>query len=172
LREAQSRTLALPNTAQAVIIDIGEAGDIHPKDKVDVGARLALAAEKVAYGKDVVYSGPRYHGLSVEGDKARISFDDVGGGLVIGAAPIIRMGQAANKPLDHLVGFSIAGEDKKFVWAEAKIEGDSVVVWSDAVKKPVAVRYAWGNNPECILYIMVGLPAGPFWTDDWVTDGM
>jgi sialate O-acetylesterase len=169
LREAQSRTLALPNTGEAVTIDIGEAGDIHPKDKVDVGARLALAAEKVAYGRDVVYSGPRYHGLSVEGDRARVKFDEVGGGLMIGAAPIIRMGQEANRPLDHLVGFAVAGEDRKFVWAEAKIEGDSVVVWSEAVKKPVAVRYAWANNPECNLYNREGLPAGPFRTDDWMS---
>jgi sialate O-acetylesterase len=171
LREAQSRALALPNTAEAVTIDIGEAGDIHPKDKVDVGARLALAAEKVAYGKDVVYSGPRYHGLSIDGDKARIAFDNVAGGLTIGAAPIIRMGQAANKPLDHLVGFSIAGEDQKFVWASARIDGDSVIVWSDQVKKPVAVRYAWANNPECNLYNKAGLPASPFRTDDWVSVG-
>jgi sialate O-acetylesterase len=169
LREAQDRTLALPNTAEAVTIDIGEAGDIHPKDKVDVGARLALAAEHVAYGKDVVYAGPRYHGVSVEGDRARVKFDEVGGGLVIGAAPIIRIGQQANKPLDHLVGFAIAGEERKFVWAQAKIEGDSVVVWSDEVKKPVAVRYAWANNPECNLYNKEGLPAGPFRTDDWVS---
>ncbi|MDB5321358.1 MAG: Sialic acid-specific 9-O-acetylesterase [Phycisphaerales bacterium] len=168
LREAQSGTLALPNTGEAVIIDIGEAGDIHPKNKVDVGARLALAAEKVAYGKDVVYSGPRYESMNVEGEKVRIKFKNVGGGLAIGAAPIIRMGQEANKPLDHLVGFSIAGEDKKFVWAEAKIDGDGVVVWSDAVKKPVAVRYAWANNPECNLYNKEALPASPFRTDDWV----
>jgi sialate O-acetylesterase len=171
LREAQSRALALPNTAEAVTNDIGEAGDIHPKDKVDVGARLALAAEKVAYGKDVVYSGPRYHGLSIDGDKARIAFDNVAGGLTIGAAPIIRMGQAANKPLDHLVGFSIAGEDQKFVWASARIDGDSVIVWSDQVKKPVAVRYAWANNPECNLYNKAGLPASTFRTDDWVSVG-
>jgi sialate O-acetylesterase len=98
----------------------------------------------------------------------RIKFKDVGGGLVIGAAPIIRMGQEPNKPLDHLVGFSIAGEDKKFVWAEGKIDGDSVVLWSDAVKKPVAVRYAWANNPECNLYNREALPASPFRTDDWV----
>jgi sialate O-acetylesterase len=98
-----------------------------------------------------------------------VKFDEVGGGLAIGAAPIIRMGQEANRPLDHLVGFAVAGEDRKFVWAEAKIEGDSVVVWSEAVKKPVAVRYAWANNPECNLYNREGLPAGPFRTDDWVS---
>jgi sialate O-acetylesterase len=171
LREAQSRTLALPNTAQAVAIDIGEGPDIHPKNKSEVGRRLALAAEKVAYGKDVVYSGPTYENMSVEGDKARIGFKNVGSGLTIAAAPAIRVDQQPGKPLDHLVGFTVAGDDRKFVPATARIEGNHVVVRSGQVKHPVAVRYAWANNPECNLYNKEGLPASPFRTDDWVTVG-
>jgi sialate O-acetylesterase len=169
LREAQNMTLALPNTGQAVIIDIGEGNDIHPKNKDTVGQRLALSALKVAYEKDVVFSGPTYENMSVEGGKVRVKFKSVGGGLVIGAAPAIRLGQEAKKPLDKVVGFAVAGEDKKFVWANAVIEGgDTVVVSSDAVAKPVAVRYAWANDPECNLYNKEGLPASPFRTDDWV----
>ncbi len=169
LREAQSLTLKLPNTGQAVIIDIGEANDIHPKNKADVSKRLALAGLKVAYGKDIVYSGPTYDTMKVEGDKVRLQFKNTGTGLIIGAAPAIRLGEEPTKPLDHLVGFNVAGEDKKFVWASAKIDGNSVVVWSDAVKNPVAVRYAWANNPECNLYNKEGIPASPFRTDVWVT---
>ena len=167
LREAQHMTLKLPNTGEAVIIDIGQADDIHPKDKMDVGKRLALAALHVTYHKDVVYSGPTYSSMSVEGNKVRIKFDNVGGGLTIAAAPSTRPGVPQAEPDSQLKGFSIAGEDKHFVWADAKIEGDSVIVWSDKVEKPVAVRYAWANNPECNLYNKDGLPASPFRTDDW-----
>jgi sialate O-acetylesterase len=167
LREAQNMTLKLPNTGEAVIIDIGMAGDIHPKDKMDVGKRLALAALHVTYHKDIVFSGPTYSGMSVEGNKARLKFDNIGGGLTIAAAPSIQMGVPQAEPASELKGFSIAGEDKKFVWASAKIDGDSVIVWSDKVEKPVAVRYAWANNPECNLYNKDGLPASPFRTDTW-----
>lgn len=167
LREAQSMTLKLHNTGQAVIIDIGEGNDIHPTNKADVGKRLALAGLKVAYGKDLVYSGPTYDAMKVDGDKIRISFKNTGTGLAILAAPPIRLNQPPSQPLDKLVGFSIAGADKKFVWANARIEGNEVVVWSDQVKQPVAVRYAWANNPECNLYNKEGLPASPFRTDDW-----
>jgi sialate O-acetylesterase len=152
LREAQSKTLALPNTAQAVIIDIGEANDIHPKNKQDVGYRLAVGALKVAYRQDVVHSGPVYASMAVEGEEARLKFKHAGG-LVAKGGP--------------LKGFAIAGADRKFVWADARIDGDTVVVCSDFVKQPVAVRYAWGNNPECNLYNKEGLPASPFRTDDW-----
>ncbi len=153
LREAQTMTLSLPNTGQAVIIDIGDAADIHPKDKQDVGQRLADWAEKATYHETVVRSGPMYESLKIEGNKIRLKFKDVGGGLVAKGG--------------DLKGFAIAGEDKKFVWATAKIEGDSVVVWSDQVPKPVAVRYAWAYNPECNLYNKADLPACPFRTDDW-----
>ncbi len=153
LREAQSMTLSLPNTGQAVIIDIGEAKDIHPKNKQDVGTRLSLAAQKIAYGKDVVYSGPTYVSCKADGGKAVVKFANIGGGMIAKG--------------DKLTGFAVAGEDKKFVWADAKIEGDTVVVSSKDVAKPVAVRYAWANNPECNLYNKEGLPASPFRTDTW-----
>ncbi len=154
LREAQSLTLKLPATGQAVIIDIGEAGNIHPKNKQDVGKRLALWALAKTYGKDVVYSGPIYKSHEIQGDKIVLSFDSIGGGLVA-------------KGGGQLKGFAIAGSDKKFVWADARIEGDKVVVSSPKVKSPVAVRYAWADNPECNLYNQADLPASPFRTDDW-----
>jgi sialate O-acetylesterase len=157
LREAQSKTLSLPKTGQAVIIDIGEAGDIHPKNKQDVGKRLALAALKVAYGKDdVVYSGPTFKAVKFEGDKATVAFENVGGGL-----------QAQG---GELKGFAIAGEDRVFKWAKAEIkdgEPGVVVLTSPDVPSPVAVRYAWADNPEATLYNAEGLPASPFRTDDW-----
>jgi sialate O-acetylesterase len=105
--------------------------------------------------------------MSVEGNQVRIKFDNVGGGLAIAAAPSTQPGVPQAEPESELKGFSIAGEDKRFVWADAKIDGDSVIVWSDKVEKPVAVRYAWANNPECNLYNKEGLPASPFRTDDW-----
>jgi len=167
LREAQSKTLKLPNTGQAVIIDIGLPNDIHPKDKMDVGIRLALAARHVAYGEDLVYSGPTYDSLKVEGTAIRVKFKNIGSGLVIGAAPSIKLGVPPAKPLDKLKGFAIAGEDRKFVWATAEIEGESVVVSSPEVKEPKAVRYGWAMNPEVNLYNKENLPASPFRTDDW-----
>jgi sialate O-acetylesterase len=168
LREAQHMTLSLPNTGEAVIIDIGQADDIHPKDKMDVGHRLALAAEKVAYHKDLVYTGPTYQSMTVEGNKIRIKFANIGAGLKIAAHPSTQPGIPQVAPASDLKGFSIAGEDKKFYWATAKIEGDSIVVSSDKVASPVAVRYAWANNPDCNLYNKEGLPASPFRTDTWV----
>jgi len=155
LREAQTMTLQLPQTGMAVAIDIGEANDIHPKNKQDVGKRLALAALANTYGRDVVYSGPLYQSMAIEGNTVRLWFRHLGGGLVAqGGEP--------------LKGFAIAGEDRKFVWAEAKIDGETVVVRSDQVPNPVAVRYAWADNPEgCNLYNRAGLPASPFRTDDW-----
>jgi sialate O-acetylesterase len=155
LREAQTMTLvASPNSGMAVTIDIGESKDIHPKNKQDVGKRLALAAEKVAYGKgDVEYSGPIYQVMKVEGDKVRVSFDHAAG--------------LKTKDGQPPRGFAIAGADKKFVWAQAKIEGRDVIVWADAVKKPAAVRYGWANDPVTSLYNGADLPASPFRTDDW-----
>jgi sialate O-acetylesterase len=153
LREAQMMTLALPKTGMAVTIDIGDAVDIHPKNKQDVGKRLELAALAQAYGKDVIFSGPIYKSMKIEGDKVRLSFDHLGGGLVVKG--------------DKLVGFAIAGEDRKFVWAEAVVAGDTVVVSSAKVPHPKAVRYAWADNPACNLCNKAGLPASPFRTDDW-----
>ena len=154
LREAQLMTLALANTGMAVIIDIGEANNIHPKNKQDVGKRLALWALANSYGKKLEYCGPIYKLMRVEGNKIILHFDHVGGGLAAGGG-------------EPLKGFAIAGADRKFVWADAKIDGDVVVVSSDKVSKPVAVRYAWANNPVCNLYNKESLPASPFRTDDW-----
>ncbi len=155
VRESQNEALKLPNTGTAVIIDIGEEGNIHPKNKKDVGYRLSLAARAGHYGqKGLVYSGPMYKSMKVEGDKIRIDFEHVGGGLVAEGGELKR--------------FAIAGEDQKFAWAEAKIDGNSVLVWSEKVKNPVAVRYAFETNPEgANLYNKEGLPASPFRTDSW-----
>jgi len=154
LREAQLLTFkTVPNTGMAVTIDIGNPNDIHPRNKRDVGKRLALAALAIAYGQKVVHSGPIYRSMRIEGDKIRLFFDHVGSGLVAKG--------------DKLVGFTIAGADRKFVDAKAKIEGDTVLVWSEEVSEPVAVRYGWADNPNCNLYNKEGLPASPFRTDDW-----
>ncbi|MFL9485221.1 sialate O-acetylesterase [Chitinophagaceae bacterium LWZ2-11] len=151
LREAQRKTLAVPNTGMAVITDIGEWNDIHPLNKEDVGKRLAFAAQKVAYGdKKVVYSGPLYKSMRVEGNKIIISFTNVGGGLIA-------------KGSDTLKYFAIAGTDRKFVWAKAEIKGDKVIVWNESITNPVVVRYAWADNPEgANLYNKEGLPASAF----------
>jgi sialate O-acetylesterase len=168
LREAQTLALKLPHTGMAVIIDIGDAKDIHPRDKMDVGHRLALWALRDTFGKKVVASGPLYSGMKIEGDKIRISFTEIGGGLIIGAAPSMQPSVEPEKPLGELVGFAIAGEDGKFVWAKAVIDGETVVVSSDKIAKPTMVRYAWANNPACNLYNKEGLPASPFRTDPWI----
>ncbi|MBT3287577.1 MAG: sialate O-acetylesterase [Victivallales bacterium] len=160
LRESQTWTAKnVPDCGMAVIIDVGMAKDIHPVNKQDVGKRLALWALATDYGKDIVYSGPDYKAMKKEGKTIRLSFDHVGGGLVA-------KGNA-------LKGFTIAGADKKFVWADAKIVGNEIVLQAEAVADPVAVRYGWANNPPCSLYNQEGLPAVPFRTDDWpgVTDG-
>jgi sialate O-acetylesterase len=153
LREAQLMTLELPRTAMAVAIDIGEGGDIHPKNKQDVGRRLALAAEATVYFQEVESSGPLFSGSQIEEGKVRLSFRHAEG----------------LKPAtgDKLKGFAIAGEDQKFVWADAEIQGDHVVLSSAEVAKPVAVRYGWADNPEVNLVNEAGLPASPFRTDTW-----
>ncbi len=154
LREAQTMTLDLPHTGMATIIDIGEANDIHPKNKQDVGKRLALWALANTYGQTIVYSGPLYKSMEIKDNKIVLHFDCLGGGLVAqGDGP--------------LKGFAIAGKDRKFVWADAKIQGDTVVVSSDKVTEPAAVRYAWADNPVCNLYNKADLPASPFRTDQW-----
>ncbi|MBI4023839.1 MAG: 9-O-acetylesterase [Verrucomicrobia bacterium] len=154
LREAQLKTLKTPGTGMAVAIDVGEAADIHPKNKQDIGQRLALNALNHVYGlKEIVPSGPLFSEATVEGNKIRIRFTQTGGGLLAKGGP--------------LTGFAIAGKDRKFVWATAKIVGDAVLVASRDVPKPVAVRYAWANNPACNLYNKAGLPASPFRTDNW-----
>jgi sialate O-acetylesterase len=156
LRDAQRKTLQVPNTGMAVITDIGEWNDIHPLNKQDVGKRLALLAQHLAYNdKKVVYSGPLYKGMQVQGNKVIIQFTNTGSGLMAKGDP----------QLHH---FAIAGADKKFVWAKAVIKGNTVEVESEQVPHPVAVRYAWADNPETAnLYNKEGLPASSFRTDDW-----
>lgn len=154
LREAQLMTLALPNTAMAVAIDIGDADDIHPGNKQEVGRRLALGALHVAYDKDLVHSGPLYDSMLIERGKIRLRFKHTGSGLV----------SKGGRPLK---GFAIAGEDERFVWGNARIDGNEVEVSSRDVPNPVAVRYAWADNPVCNLYNNEDLPASPFRTDDW-----
>lgn len=154
LREAQSMALALPKTGMAVALDIGDPYDIHPRNKQEVGRRLALAAQAVAYGRDVVFSGPVHDSMVIEGDRARLRFKHSGGGLVAKDGAPLR-------------GFEVAGEDRKFVPASAQIEGESIVVQSDQVKRPMAVRYGWADNPDCNLSNRAGLPASPFRTDHW-----
>jgi len=153
LREAQTMTLSLERTGMATIIDIGDALDIHPTNKQDVGKRLALNALARDYKKRVAYSGPVFKSMKVRGAEAQVRFDHVNGGLAV-------RGEA-------LKGFAVAGEDKKFYWAEAKVVGKSVVLSAPEVAAPVAVRYAWADNPVCNLYNGAGLPAVPFRTDDW-----
>lgn len=167
VRMAQSKSLQIPNTGMAVIIDIGEANDIHPKNKFDVGDRLALWALRNDYGKkDLVASGPLYKSIRVENAKARIRFDSVGGGLMIGKKE--GLDPTVEDKGGKLNRFAIAGEDKKWYWADAVIDGDTVVVSSGDVPKPMAVRYAFSMNPTgCNLYNKDGLPASPFRTDEW-----
>ena len=154
LREAQTMALSMPNTAMAMAIDVGEAGNIHPKNKQDVGRRLALAAQAMAYGQDVDYQGPMFVSMRIDGSKVRIRLKHAESGLV-------------TKEGGPVQGFAIAGSDRKFVWADARVDGDSVILSSERVTAPVAARYAWANNPACNLYDRSGLPACPFRTDDW-----
>ncbi len=166
VREGQLRALSLPATGMAVAIDIGNPWNIHPKNKLDVGLRLALAARHVAYGENLVFSGPIYESMNIEGNKIRLAFTQIGGGLSIDVPPWTSSGKPPSQPTE-LAGFGIAGNDRKWVWAKAVIEGNTVVVSSDNVSEPVAVRYGWGNCPPCNLYNSEGLPASPFRTDDW-----
>jgi sialate O-acetylesterase len=153
MREAQMKALSVPNTAMAVAIELGEWNDIHPDNKEDVGLRLALAARKMAYGENIVASGPLFQSAVPEGNRIAITFSNTGSGLV------------ANDG-EELSEFAIAGADKKFVWANAKIEGDKVIVWNEDVPAPLYVRYAWADNPDNPnLYNKEGLPAAPFRTD-------
>ncbi len=154
IRNAQLRTLSLPETGMVVTIDIGEWNDVHPLDKGDVGKRLSLAAQKIAYGNNqIIASGPIYKSMKTNGNRAILSFKNVGGGLIVEGSGKLR-------------NFAIAGKDKKFVWANAVIKNNKVIVWSDKVEHPVFVRYAWSDNPGFVnFYNKEGLPASPFSTD-------
>ncbi len=154
VRAAQLKTLSVPNTGMAVTLDIGTVNNIHPPDKQDVGHRLALWALDKTYGERLVYSGPLYRSMSVKGNKAIVSFKYVDGGLVY-------------KPLNGSSNFIIAGKDSNFFEAEVKVVGKTLVVYSQNVRHPVAVRYAWGNTEEATLFNKAGLPASTFRTDDW-----
>ena len=137
----------------AVAVDIGEADDIHPRNKRDVGLRLARWALADTYHQQIETSGPLYDSHKIEGERVRLRFKHARGLKTSdGRAP---------------AGFAVAGADRKFVWAEARVEGDAVVVWSKSVARPVAVRYAWADNPAVNLYNSDNLPASPFRTDDW-----
>ena len=154
VREGMLKTLAVPNTGMAITVDVGEARDIHPKNKQDVGKRLALWALGTTYKKDIVYSGPLPKANRFDGARARVTFSHFGKGLKTPNSEDVR-------------GFAVAGPDRKWVAAKAKIDRDSVVVWAPGLKKIVAVRYGWAANPVCNLFNSAGLPASPFRTDDW-----
>lgn len=166
LQEAQFIASRVPNTGIATSIDIGDRNDIHPADKLDVGLRLARIARHRVYGQNIVDSGPVFAKMTVEGHTARITFTETGGGLVIGSAPWTAP-DAYPIPATQLVGFVIAGADQKFAIAEARIEGNVVVVSSAQVPNPVAVRYDFANITTANLYNKEGLPAFPFRTDTW-----
>ncbi len=165
VREGQRRALRVPKTGMAVIIDIGTAGNIHPPNKQDVGKRLALWALAKDYGKTLVYSGPLYKSHAIEDNKVRVSFDHVGGGLMVGR-------KTGTAPTDEvkdgeLAEFSIRDKDGKWHWAKATIDKNDVLVWSEGVTAPTAVRYAYQSNPaKANLYNKEGLPASPFTTMD------
>jgi sialate O-acetylesterase len=149
----------------AVAFDIGDTHDIHPKDKLDVGHRLALAAQHIAYGKDVVYSGPVLGTVVYENATVHLGFKQTGSGLVIGSAPWVTP-TAQPLPTTSLLGFMLAGADKKWFPADAKIDGNTVILSSAQVPQPVAVRYAFLDSVGN-LYNKEGLPASPFRTDTW-----
>ena len=160
MRDAQREALSLPNTAMAVTIDIGEAKNIHPKNKQEVGRRLALAARALAYPEDIApkdlggeHAGPRYARHDVENGTIRLGFSNTSA--------------LRARDYDPLRGFTIAGEDRVFRPAHVRIELKTIVVWHPQIKAPVAVRYAWADNPVANLINAAGLPASPFRTDDW-----
>lgn len=157
LRESQLKTLSLPFTGMATTIDVGQSNDIHPHRKKDVGNRLALVAQNIVYGdSNVICYGPKYESMKIENGKIQLSFNTFGSAMQF-------------KGNTQITNFAIAGEDKKFVWAHAKIENGKITVWSAVVPNPVAVRYAWADNPENgqLLFNAEGLPASPFRTDTW-----
>ncbi|CAN5437770.1 sialate O-acetylesterase [soil metagenome] len=166
LRESQRQCLAVPHTGLAVTIDIGEAEDIHPKNKIDVGYRLAQLALAGVYSRKVVPCGPLFRELTTDGTKATVHFDHVGAGLIVGRKDGVKPTEEDKD--GKLRRFAIAGKDKKWFWAEAKIVGETVVCTHPDVMNPVAVRYAFSTNPVgANLYNRDGLPASPFRSDDW-----
>jgi sialate O-acetylesterase len=177
LREAQAKTLSVPNTGLAVLIDVGDVGNIHPHDKKTPGERLAAVALANTYGKTIPFAGPTLDSISIEGDSIRVHYTHVDGGL--GAKelpaqyapssekPTVMVPQERYAPASQLEGFAVCGEDHVWKWADAKIDGTTVVVHAQDVPKPVAVRYAWADDPVCNLYNGAGFPAAPFRSDDF-----
>ncbi len=156
LREAQTKTLSLPNTGMAVTTDIGNPKDIHPKNKQDVGKRLAAIALHNVYGENNVYSGPLYQSMKTDGNKVILSFTNVVAGLIV------------KDKYGYLKGYEVAGADKQFHYAKASINGNTVVLYNDSVSSPVAVRYGWADDAgDDNLFNKEGFPAAPFRTDDW-----
>lgn len=176
IRESQSKVLSLPNTGQSVLIDIGDTANIHQTNKKEIGHRLSLLALARTYGKNVVDSGPIYDSLTIEENQVRLRFETPTGGLLAkqvpstfsvdsskgATAPLIR-----NRPNSSLEGFQICGADQNWLWADAEIDGETVLVSNANIPKPTAVRYCWGANPTGNLFNQAGLPAGPFRTDDF-----
>ncbi|HWL51063.1 MAG TPA: sialate O-acetylesterase [Chthoniobacteraceae bacterium] len=176
LREAQERTLSVAATGEAVLIDAGEEADIHPRDKRTAGERLAAIALANSYHREVPFSGPRYDSLEIRGGEAHLRFRHSQEGLFARELPATYRLRSTgpteatllrNSPGSELEGFAICGADRCFHWAQARIEGETVIVSSPEVPEPVAVRYAWADNPTCNLYNAAGLPAAPFRTDDF-----
>ena len=154
LRESQLMCLNVPNTGMVTTIDIGESLNLHPKNKQEVGRRLALIAESKLYNNKNYYSGPVFKSMKIDGSIIRLTFDNIANGLIA-------------KGSDIISGFIIASDNKKFLQAEAKIEGNEILVWNKNIKSPKAIRYAWADDPKCNLYNSALLPASPFRTDDW-----
>jgi sialate O-acetylesterase len=177
LRESQAKSLSVPDTGMAVLIDCGDEANIHPHDKQTPGERLAAIALANTYGKQVPFAGPAYASMTVEGNAIRLSFTHADGGLVARPLPAdyaptsekpdAKVPLVRNVPDSQLEGFAICGEDHVWKWAEAKIDQGTVVVHADGVVQPVAVRYAWADDPICNLYNGAGFPAVPFRTDDF-----
>ncbi len=176
LRESQMKALVLPHTGVAVLIDAGEEADIHPKDKTVPGERLARLVLAKSYHQPVVGVGPIFRRAAIEGNEIRVTFEEGGGRLVASPLPADyapssllpeRVPLVRNLPESELEGFALCGADRRWLWAHARIDGAAVRVWSPQVSQPVAVRYAWGDNPTCNLYNHAGLPAAPFRSDDF-----
>lgn len=162
LRESQLKTLAIPFTGMATTIDVGDANNLHPVYKKPVGTRLAIAAQRVAYGnQQIVSSGPIYESMKIVGNTIELTFNTLGS--------LLKFKSSGGTPVGTHTNFAIAGSNKTFAWAQARIEGNKVIVWNDAIPNPVAVRYSWGQNPAGEkLYNTEDIPASPFRTDSWV----
>jgi sialate O-acetylesterase len=171
VRDAQERvSLELPKMGTAEAIDVGTDNNIHPYDKIDVGRRLAAQALRIAYGEKIISTGPRFGSMTVEGNKIRVKYKDIGSGLMLAVSPFVSNDPVNGNPAlptDKPLSFDIAGVDKKWYTAQAQIDGNDVLVWCDQVAAPVAVRYGWAQNPQINLYNNEGFPAVPFRTQDW-----